>query len=122
MSYIRLNSYTRVLDDGKKSLQQRMELFNAQSVCKSENYLKDKKRRRPENQKSLYEKFCKEIFRNKDFVCQKEFNNQILMKFNNNTTYYRKRMIELGLITEKNNLIKPVINGNNDTICIENAS
>lgn len=110
MAYLRLNSYTRVLDDGKKSVQERMDLFNAQSISKSENYLKDEKRRRPENQNKLYEKFCRTIFKNREYICQKEFNNHILNKFNGNTTYYRKRMIALGFITEKNNLIKLVTN------------
>jgi len=110
MDFQKINSYTWVLNDGKKSLQERQRLIDEQSVSKSSNFLKEKKPRRPDNQQKLYEKFCKDMFRERSFVCQKEFNNQILMKFNGNMTYYRKRMVELGLITEKNNIIKPCRN------------
>ena len=110
MDFQKINSYTWVLNDGKKSFQERQRLMDEQSISKSSNFLKEKKRRRPENQQKIYEKFCKDMFRERSFICQKEFNNQILMKFNGNTTWYRRRMIELGLITENNRIIKPVDN------------
>ena len=53
-----------------------------------------------------YENFCKAIFKERSFISQRQFNLELEMEFNKNTSYYRKRMLKLGLISQKNNLIK----------------
>ena len=110
MSFKKINSYTWVFDDGKKSLQEKQQLIDEQSICKSNNFLKEKKYRRPKDQKKVYEKFINEVFADRKFISQKDFHHLILQKFNANTSFYRKRMIDLKLITEKNLLIKPYDN------------
>lgn len=109
MAFIRINSYTWVLDDGKTSLQEKQRLINEQSLSKSTNFLKEKKNRRPVDQGKIYGKFIAEVFKERNFISQKEFNQLLRFKFNSSPTWYRRRMIEIGLITENNKLIKPVI-------------
>lgn len=111
MSYKKLNNYTWVQSNGK-DVDRYKNLMNKQSVSKSSNYLHEKKNRRPVDQKKLYTKFIRDVFADRKFICRTEFHGLIIQKFNSNTTYYRKRMIDLGLITETNNLIKPFNNAN----------
>jgi hypothetical protein len=108
MKFHKINSYTRVLDDGKKTLQERKDLINKSSLSKSDNYLKDKKNRRPEDQLKLYRKFVNEVFQNRTFIGQNQFHTLILKKFNSSSTFYRRRMLELNLISQENKTIKPL--------------
>lgn len=107
MTFKKINSYTWVLDDGKTSLQEKQRLINEQSLSKSTNFLKEKKYRRPADQEKIYRKFINDVFRERSFISQKEFNDLLKIKFNSSPTWYRKRMIELGFIAENNKLIKP---------------
>lgn len=106
MKYFKLNSYTRILNDGKQSLQEKQRLINEQSLSKSNNYLKDKKNRRPVDQNKIYTKFVNEMFEHRDFIAVKEFNRLIKDRFNSSTTYYRDRMEKLGLIIVANRLVR----------------
>ncbi|MET3035846.1 hypothetical protein ABXT08_07085 [Chryseobacterium sp. NRRL B-14859] len=106
MKYFKLNSYTRILNDGKQSLQEKQRLINEQSLSKSNNYLKEKKNRRPVDQNKIYAKFVNEMFEHRDFISVKEFNRLIKDRFNSSTTYYRNRMIKLGLIIVANRLVR----------------
>lgn len=103
--FYKLNSYTRVLNDGKTSFEDTKRLLDEKSISKSSDY-KEIKKAAVTNRNSDYKKFCREVFKNRDFISQKEFHSLIILKFNGNVTWYRKRMIDLGLITEKNKLIK----------------
>lgn len=103
----KINSYTRVLDDGKKTLQERKDLINQNSLSKSDNYLKEQRNRRPVDQEKLYKKFVDEVFQDRKFISQIQFHTLITKKFNSSYTYYRRRMIELKLITQENKIIKP---------------
>lgn len=107
MSFLRINRYTRVLDDGKKTLDERKDLINNQSLCKSSEFKieKVKTAKTPNN----YKKFCNKVFEERSFISKKEFNNLILESFGSNPTYYRTRMIDLGLIVEQNKVIKSAI-------------
>lgn len=107
MSFEKINGYTWVLGDGTKTIEERCKLIDEQSLCKSENFLKEKKYRRPLDQNNVYRKFCREIFQERKFISRAEFNREILKKFNSNTSFYRRRMLSLKYITEKNKLIKP---------------
>lgn len=109
MAFKKINSYTWVLADGKTSLQEKEHLINEQSLSKSFNFLKEEKRRKPADQDKNYRKFINEVFRERNFISQREFNQLLKSNFNSSPTWYRKRMIDIGLITEKNKLIKPVI-------------
>ena len=112
-AYTKINSFTWVLNDGKNKLQEKEALNKIETKIKSENFLKAKKRRKPGEQNEIYLKFCKEVFREKTFICVKEFNSLIVMKFNGNSTFYRNRMIDQGLIIEYKNLIKPNYDNSN---------
>lgn len=103
--YFKINSYTRVLKDGKLSLDEKKKLFDEKSLSKSSDY-KVEKKIIVSDRNSDYKKFCREVFKKRVFISQKEFHSLIIIKFNGNVTWYRKRMIDLGLITEKNKLIK----------------
>ncbi len=105
-SFKKSNSYTWILNDGRKSFEEKKKLLNEQSVSKSSDY-KEITRPTQLKDKNDYRKFCRGVFKNRDFISQKEFHAHIKSKFNGNVTWYRKRMIALGLITEKNKLIKP---------------
>lgn len=61
---------------------------------------------RPANVK-LYKKFCKKTFAGHLFIPLKEFNTQIAKEIHPNTTYYRNRMITLGLIEVEYGVVKP---------------
>jgi|GEM_PF-300405 len=116
MSYKKINGYTWIPNDGKKTLEERQRLIDEKSLSKSNNYLKDKKNRRPVDQNKLYKKFINEVFQgNRKFISQKEFYQLLRDKFNVNTTWYRDRMVELGYITVHNKLIKVVKNENSQT-------
>lgn len=107
--FFKLNTYTRVLNDGKTSSEEKKKLLEQKSISKSSDYKAEKKIIVPDrvsNRNSDYKKFCREVFKKRDFISQKEFHTLIILKFNGNVTWYRKRMIDLGLITEKNKLIK----------------
>ena len=106
MAFKKINSYTRVLDDGKKSLQERQRLLDEKSLIKSTNYLKEKRCRGPVDQNKIYKKFINEVFEYRKFISQKEFYQLIRDKLNANTTWYRDRMIKLGYITVHNKLIR----------------
>lgn len=106
MTFLQINSYTRVLDDGKKTLDQRKELLNRQSLCKSSEFkIEIVEKKEPIN----YKKFCNKIFSDRHFISRKEFHNLILEHFGSNCSWYRKRMLDLKLISEKNKLIKPIL-------------
>lgn len=105
MNYKKLNAHTWVINDGKNTVAE----YLAQTQPKSENFLKEKKNRRPKEQLILYEKFVKKVFEERKFISQKEFHKLIKKSFSNCPSFYRKRMRELELITEKNGLIKPKI-------------
>ena len=107
MKFEQINSYTRVLDDGKKTLQERKDLINANSISKSDNYLKERRNRRPVEQEKLYRRFIAEVFADRAFISQIQFHELIKKKFNSSATFYRRRMLELGLITQENRIIKP---------------
>ena len=115
MTFKKINSYTWIPNDGKKTLQERQRLLDEKSLSKSNNYLKEKKNRRPVDQSKLYKRFISEVFENRIFISQKEFYELLRDKFNVNTTWYRDRMIQLGYITVHNKLIKVVKNGNNQS-------
>lgn len=110
MTFKKINSYTWVLDDGKTSLQEKQRLIDEQSLSKSSNFLKEKKYRRPVDQDKIYQKFVNEVFRDRSFISQREFNQLLKLKFNSSPTWYRNRMIEKGLIKEANKLITQVCN------------
>lgn len=104
------NSYTRILDDGTSSFQDKQKKMDEVSLAKSENYLTEKKNRRPVDQNKLYTKFVNEVFRERTIISQKDFNVLISKRFNSSTTWYRKRMITLGLIVESHRTIRKSIN------------
>lgn len=104
--YFKINNYTRILNDGKQTLQEKQRLINEQSLAKSNNYLKEKKNRRPIDQKKIYQKFVNEMFLERDFYSLRDFNRLIKTKFNTSTTYYRNRMVDLGLIVVANKLVR----------------
>lgn len=107
MAFLKINSYTRVLDDGKGSADKYAKLLNESSLAKSTNFFEDKKRRRaPIEQLKCYKKFISEVFSERTFISQREFNQLLKQRFNSSPTWYRKRLIELGFITEENKLIK----------------
>ncbi len=95
MTFKKINSYTWVLDDGKKSLQEKQRFINEQSLSKSSNFLKEKKNRRPVDQEKIYRKFVNEVFKEKHFISQREFNQLLQCKFNSSTTWYRRRTIKI---------------------------
>lgn len=102
--FFKLNSYTRILNDGKASFEDKKRLLEQKSIRKSSDY-KEEKKIVVSNRTNDYKKFCRKVFKNRNIISQKEFHSLIIETFNGNVTWYRKRMIELGLITERNKLI-----------------
>lgn len=109
MAFIKINSYTRVYDDGTKSRQQRLNLIDKNSISKSEEFTNEAKKILHQSQTKNYKSFCSEIFEDRKYISLLEFNKRISQNFNNNSTYYRKRMVTLNLITVRNNVVYPVI-------------
>lgn len=100
MKYKKINKYTWVLCEKGKSL-----LKTEAPQNKEVKALVPRDR----NTES-YRDFCKEVFRDRKFICIRAFNRLIEKEFNRNTTYYRGRMVALNFISIENRTIKPVIN------------
>lgn len=113
MKITQVNKYTRVVHNpGEKvHLAEAQSEFEKTIARRASNYLKTKKRRSNEDQAKLYKKFVRNVFEEKEVkvMSEKEFNLRISEKFNGNTTFYRKRMIEMGYISEENFVVKPLI-------------
>ncbi len=58
-----------------------------------------------------YRKFVKNVFKNRELmiISEKEFNRLLIQEFGSSSTYYRRRMIFLGLVKSKNKLITPSV-------------
>ncbi|SDE68776.1 hypothetical protein [Riemerella columbipharyngis] len=54
----------------------------------------------------VYEDFVKRVFAKRKFFPVREFNALIYENINASTTYYRRRMESLGLISVKNGIVK----------------
>lgn len=67
---------------------------------------KPEKRTRNANNAKAYRTFCRSVFENRSFICIKEFNKLISQHFNQNATYYRNRMLALGLIKIEHKIVK----------------
>lgn len=107
MSFLKINRYTRVFDDGTKTLTERKDLINNQSLCKSSEFKIEKTQ--PLKVQNNYKKFCNKVFEERSFISKKEFNTLILSEWGSNATYYRLQMLKTGLIVEQNKVIKPAI-------------
>jgi hypothetical protein len=71
---------------------------------------KEKCRRRSDAvMDKLYRKFVNEVFRERDFISQRDFNVLITKHFNASPTSYRQKMVKMELITEHNKLVKKKI-------------
>lgn len=104
MKFHKINSYTWIEHSEKKTLEEVKELINERSLAKSDGY-SEKKKKVPANQLQNYRKFCTQVFEDRKFISETEFNKLITQHFNQNSTYYRKRMLQMKLITEKNKVI-----------------
>lgn len=104
MAFQKINSYTWVQDGGKKTLDEVKKLIDERSLAKSDDYI-EKKKKAPENQLRNYRKFCSKVFEDRKFISAPEFNKLITQHFNQNSTYYRTRMLQLKLIIAKNKVI-----------------
>lgn len=108
MEFIKINSYTRVLAKDKCCVNKYTSILNEKSLAKSSNFLKEKKNRNPTDQFKIYTKFINEVFKDRIFISQREFNKLVQASFNSSPTWYRRRMRDLKLITEENKLIKKI--------------
>ncbi|WP_039965409.1 hypothetical protein [Bergeyella zoohelcum] len=97
MGYKQINKYTWVLCENGKSLP------NTEAPQKKIEKVLVPRDRNTE----LYKDFCKEVFRDRKFICIRAFNRLIEKEFNRNTTYYRGRMVALKFISIKKGIIKP---------------
>ena len=111
MIITKVNSYTRVQHKPGERIHilEAYSEFEKESIRRSENYNKEKKKRNNQDQIKLYRRFLNSVFADTKFISSRTFNQRILEKFNGNTTHYRKRMIDLGFIEEKKGLVKPLI-------------
>lgn len=55
----------------------------------------------------IYRQFCKAVFRKRKFVCSAEFNTLIKEEISVNTTFVRRRMIDMQLIKIEHHVVKP---------------
>ena len=108
MSYIRVNSKTIVLDNGKNAIITREKENLEKLKSAGNNYLKEKKNRNAAQQLQLYKTFLRMVFEDRDFITTSQFNKLITERFNANSTHYRNAMIKRNLITEKNFIIRLV--------------
>lgn len=60
-----------------------------------------------ENRTEEYRTFCQSAFQNRKFICVRAFRKMVKEQVHSNYSYYIQRMKDLGLITEKHNVIKP---------------
>lgn len=98
MGYTQINKYTWVFCE------------NGKSSPKTEAPQKKIAKLVPRDRNTeLYKDFCKEVFRDRKFICIRAFNRLIEKEFNRNTTYYRGRMVALKFISIENRTIKPGI-------------
>lgn len=104
MAFQKINSYTWIQGGGKKTLNEVKKLIDERSLAKSDNYAEHKKKV-PENQMRNYRQFCSKVFEDRKYISEPEFNKLIAQHFNQNSTYYRKRMLQLKLIIAKNKVI-----------------
>jgi hypothetical protein len=103
--YIQINSYTKILATSQEHAEELQKKTFVPEKIKDPNYLKIKKNRNHHEQKKLYKKFCNKVFKERNFINMKDFNQLILEHFNTNSTYYRKRMVVLKLIEIRQKLI-----------------
>lgn len=103
MGFHKINSYTWILPDGKKSIDEIKKLIDDKSLTKSDRFVEN--RQKNERRNPDYKKFCTKVFEDRKFIPQVEFNRLIAEKFNSNTTFYRKQMEAKGLITIKNKVV-----------------
>lgn len=96
--YERRNKFTWVLKNDKKK--------PALSSV-SEVVLEKPDEQKPVRKTDFYRSFCKRIFAERKFICKAELNQLIKDELQNNTTWYRNRMIQLGFLREECNVIKP---------------
>lgn len=109
MELLKINTYTKILKNGNKSFTEQKKLINTNSISKSSDFIVGKNAKKRGDKLKAYQQFVSKTFSEKRFIGSKEFNRLLIEKFNSSSTYHRHRMIKIGLITEKNKLIKPAI-------------
>ena len=108
MSFIKVNSYTRLLASSSKTIEDQKALIDNNSLAKSDTFVQETKKATAKRSTEDYKKFCRNQFDDRKFIPQAEFNQNITKHFNGNASFYRKRMEKLQLITVKNRVVYPV--------------
>lgn len=104
MSYQKVNSNTWIEKKGNKEV----DLAKYDKSVITDFGQKKSKPKKVVRQDSDYQDFINEIFKERSFISTRVFNQEIKKKFNSSFSYYKNKMFDLGLITEKNGMIKPV--------------
>ncbi|CDN79521.1 hypothetical protein [Elizabethkingia anophelis] len=55
----------------------------------------------------IWVKFCKDLFLKKGYINQQKLNEQIQEKLGANSTHYRRKFIDMKLLSERNKLLYP---------------
>lgn len=109
-TFTRLNSKTWIKAKSKESLNEYRIKLDSESI---KGVTAKSVEKRPialiKNKKKAYLTFVRNAFKDDKFLSERQFNRLLIQRYGN-STWYRKRLIELGLITSKNKLIKPVLN------------
>ena len=103
-TFTQLNSKTWI--QSKTNLDQYKERLNADSILGGPKKKDVRPIRLLKNNEKEYKKIIKQIFENRTIVSEREFNKVLKDRFGA-STWYRKRMIDLNLISSKNKIIKP---------------
>lgn len=104
MSYEKINNFTWVVKDGKKTVRDKMNIY----LPKEQERI-SRKQRITEREKR-YRCFLEKIFSTQLFVSKKILSKHIKEEWHANTSWYIKRFVQLGLIKEEYNVIKPGMN------------
>ncbi len=102
---IKLNSKTRIVAKSKDNLANYQSKLSDSMIGFKAKYAEKKPPKSSRNSEREYKKFLKEIFHDKKFVSEKFLNKKLRERFGA-SSWYRDRMIGLGMISSKNKLIK----------------
>ena len=101
-----INSKTWIIAKSKGNLSNYQTKLNSYSILGVKSKKEDK---RPiallRNKQKEYKKFLKEVFAERMIIDEKYLNKKLKERFGA-STWYRKRMLDLGMITTKNRIVK----------------
>lgn len=112
MAIKKINNHTWVVASTQVEIEKFTEKLDQTSITKCEQYRKNFRKTgrtaRINNRKNEFQHFVKDVFEERKFICQKEFYELIKKHIGFDATYYKRRMLKLKMIHERNLVITPI--------------